>query len=159
VRATGIGIILSLEPKIPTFFSTSMKLFAAAIEYAPQVRIDGEQLTYVRLKVICEADGLTLWEGDFEDIEAELAENDIHVKTIRRLGDNYVARIDVSRTNIADFVEWAPNVKTDSLCLRTFYTILNKDGKDMFGIDSAWNTVFLGDRSLADWYRELEAKV
>ena len=38
-------------------------------------------------------------------------------------------------------------------------TILNKDGKDMFGTDSAWNTIFLGNRALADWYRELEAKV
>lgn len=136
-----------------------MKLFAAAIEYAPSQRIDGEQLIYVRLKVICEADGLTLWESDFEDINQELTDNGICVRTINKYGDDYIARIDASSTNISDFVEWTPSVKTDSLCMRTFYTILNKDGNDMFGVDSAWNTIFLGGRSLADWHRELEAKV
>ncbi len=136
-----------------------MKLFAAALEYSPQTRIDGEQLVYVRLKVICEADGLTLWEQDFEDITAELAENDIYVKRVNRLDDDYVACIDTTKTDMSAFVEWTPNVKTDSLCIRTFYTIYNKDKQDIFGSDSAWNTIFLSDRPLAEWYQKLEAKV
>ncbi len=136
-----------------------MKLFAASLEYAPQLRIDGEQIIYARLRVICEADGLTLWESDFTNLEEELAENDIYVTNIKQLGDAYVAKIDTDKTNMGDFVEWQPNLKSDSLCVRTFYTIFNKDRKDLFGADSAWNTIFLENRSLADWYKELEAKV
>ena len=135
-----------------------MKLFAATIEYAPSTRIDGEQLIYTRLKVICEADGQTLWEG-IDNVTQELAENDIYVSMVKRVGDDFVARIDTEKTDIGAFVEWTPNVKTDSLCVRTFYTIMNKDRKDLFGADSSWNTTFLGERSLADWYSELEAKV
>lgn len=136
-----------------------MKLFAASLEYAPQQRIDGEQLVYARLRVVCEADGITLWESDFTNLEDELLENDIHVTNIKHVGDVYIAKIDTTKTNMGDFVEWQPNIKTDALCVRTFYTIFNKDRKDMFGSDSAWNTIFLEHRSLADWYNELEAKV
>ncbi len=136
-----------------------MKLFAAAVEYSSQLRIDGEQLIYVRLKVICDANGQDLWEEDFEDVKAELAENDIHVIAIIPIGGDVVARIDTTKTNMSDFVEWTPNVKTDALCVRTFYTILNKDKKDMFGTDSAWNTIFMGNRALSEWFGVLEAKV
>lgn len=135
-----------------------MRLFAATLEYAPSTRIDGEQIVYTRLKVICEADGLTLWEG-VDDVDQELAENDIFVTFSKRIDSDYIARIDTDKTDISAFVEWTPNVKTDSLCVRTFYTIMNKDKNDLFGSDSTWNTTFLGDRSLADWYSALEAKV
>ncbi len=136
-----------------------MKLFAATVEYAPSLRIDGERLIYVRLKVICEANGSSLWEEDFEDVETTLAENDIYTSSVKIMGNDCIARIDTSKTDMSAFVEWTPTVKTDSLCIRTFYTILNKDKLDMFGKDSAWLTIFMGDRSLAEWFKLLEAKV
>lgn len=140
-----------------------MKLFAAALEYAPGKRLDGQPCTFVRFRVIVDgSDGL--WTEDEGSAAEHLEANEIVIRSIKEVNGVSVARINATETDLSGFVEWAPDLGSQ-LTLRTFLNVLGSDGKSLFDSDDCWQTISIGGQSLTYWYElivtsgRLEAKV
>ena len=139
----------------------SVPLFIASLEYAPGETIQGRQVQWVRLRVLVE-NGLTLWQEDGADEKNLVADylepNDIVVHGIVTEGDfkaeaALVARIDVAKTNLADFSDYKPGV--NELTLRTFLTVCDGEDQSLFEGDDAWARITLSGRPLCYWYEQL----
>jgi hypothetical protein len=129
-----------------------MKIFAAALEYAPGLRLDGSPCTYVRFRVIVEG-AADLWSD--EDLSA-LEVNEIAIRSIKEVDGIHIVRIEAAATDLSGFVEWIPSeADPESLTLRTFLNVLGTDGKSVFGHDDCWNTISIGDRSLNYWFEQI----
>ena len=128
-----------------------MKIFAAALEYAPGKRLDGSPCTYVRFRVIVEG-AADLWTD--EDLSA-LEANEIATRSIKEVDGIQLVRIDAAATDMSGFLEWSPEADPESLTLRTFLNVLGPDGKSLFGQDDCWNTIRIDDRPLNYWFHQL----
>lgn len=130
-----------------------MKLFAAALEYAPGSRLDGQKCTYVRLRVIVDgADGL--WTEEEGSVAEHLEANEISVGHVDEVDGVHVVRIDAAATDLSGFVDWTPGCASE-LTLRTFLNVLGPDGASLFDADDCWKTIRIGDRPLDYWYSHI----
>lgn len=129
-----------------------MKIFAAALEYAPGVRLDGTACTYVRFRVIVDGkNDLWLEEGC---VNEALELNEIACRSVIEVDGVHIVRIDASKTDLGGFMEWQAD-QVNSLTLRTFLNVLGSDGKSLFGPDNCWDTISIGDHSLTYWYEQV----
>jgi hypothetical protein len=127
-----------------------MKIFAAALEYAPGMRLDGTACTYVRFRVI--VDGMDgLWLEEDGSVHEALEVNEIACRSVKEVDGVHVVHIDASKTDLSGFVDWNADL-TSSLTLRTFLNVLGSDGKSVFGPDNCWDTISIGNKSLGYWY-------
>ena len=137
-------------------------LCVGSIEYCPRNSLNDEQLIWVRLKVICEADGYTLWNDTFnsiEDVRASLTDNDIDVHDILQVNaDTFVARAKAETFNA--LAEWRPDASPHALYVRTFLTVIDaKTNQDIFERDSCWISTMLGDKPIDKWFQHLKSIV
>jgi hypothetical protein len=156
-------LVLIGDFKRGTLRISNMKLFAAALEYAPGRRLDGQVCTYVRFRVI--VDGADeLWAEDDGSAAEHLEANEIFVRHIEEVDGVHVARIDAAATDLSGFTEWAPgcasefSTGTGILTLRTFLNVLGPDGASLFDADDCWQTIRIGGRPLAYWYECLASE-
>ena len=146
--------------------TTNGILCVGSLEFHEQEGLHKDTLIWVRLRLICEADGKTLWHDSFKsinDVKKVLDENEIDYYDVVKLADPrtniYVAR--AKSESISAFAPWTPGASVDSLYVRTFLTIINKNGsvsseiKDIFDKDSCWNTVMMDSNSITDWFKKI----
>jgi hypothetical protein len=137
-------------------------LCVGSIEYSSRNSLNGEQLLWVRLRVICESDGKTIWNDTFnsiKDVQETLLENDIAVHDIIQVSpDIFVARAKTESMN--NLAEWKPGCNPDELYVRTFLTVIDANtNQDIFERDSCWLTTLLGDRPIDIWFQHLKSIV
>ncbi len=135
----------------------SQTLLVGSLEFAKCQRLDKKQLIWVKLKVLVEGDGKTLWKDSFtgiDDIKSTLQSNDIKYHDVIKVSDSlYVARVNPSSLN--EFNEWTQD--TEELSVRTFLTIIDGEtGADMFDKDSLWTINTLESKSIDQWFTILK---
>lgn len=135
----------------------SQTLFVGSLEFAKCQRLDKKQLIWVRLKVLVEGDGTTLWKDSFtgiDDIKSTLQTNDIEVHDVTEVSDKlYIAR--VNPTSLNEFNEWTNDSK--ELSVRTFITIIDGETRtDMFDKDSLWLMNTIESKSISEWFTILK---
>ena len=137
--------------------TTNGILCVGSLEFHEEEGLNKETLTWVRLRIICEADGSTLWHDNFEsisDVKNALDENEIDYYNIVKVQPNiYVTR--AKSQSISAFANWMPGVPSDSLYVRTFITIVSKT-TDIFDKDSCWNTTIIDSKSINDWFQKIK---
>ncbi len=150
--------------------SSTATLCVGSLEFHEQEGLNGNSHIWARLRLICEADGKTLWHDSFKsikDVKQALNDNDIEyydVVKIPKSEDNsniYIAR--AKSQSIASFAPWLPDsCSDDSLYVRTFITIFNKNSvvsasaKDIFDKDSCWDTTIIDTKSINDWFKKIK---
>jgi hypothetical protein len=148
--------------------SSTAILCVGSLEYHEQEGLNGDSHVWVRLRLICEADGKTLWHDSFnsiKDVKQALNDNDIEfydvVKAPTSDGDTniYIAR--AKSQSISTFSTWNPDsCSDDSLYVRTFITIFNKHStestKDIFNKDSCWDSTIIDTKSINDWFEKIK---
>lgn len=137
-------------------FSSSKTLCVGSIDYSSKGSLDGKQLTWIRLRLLCDSDGHSLWNDSFTDIDdvrQTLVSNDIDIYNIVQHDANTFIALAKS-SSINELNEWNPNGLNNGLCVRTFITIIC-DKSDMFGQDSCWPTTYMGNDSIYNWYNHL----
>ncbi len=135
-------------------------LCVGSIEYCTRNSLNEEQQLWVRLKIICEPDGKTLWRDTFnsiENVKESLKDNDIDYYDIIDVGnDTYVARAKAESIN--QFAEWRPGTDTEDMCVRTFLTVIDANSnQDIFERDSCWLTTLLGDDTVDKWFQYIKS--
>jgi hypothetical protein len=135
----------------------SQTLLVGSLEFAKCQRLDKKPLIWVKLKVLVEADGKTLWKDSFtgiNDIKSTLQSNDIKYHDVIKVSDGvYVARVHPSSLN--EFNEWT--LDTEELSVRSFLTIIDGEtGADMFDKDSLWTENTLESQSIDQWFNILK---
>lgn len=135
----------------------SQTLFVGSLEFAKCQRLDKKQLIWVKLKVLVEADGTTLWKDSFtgvDDIKATLQTNDIKVHDVIQVPNGiYAARVNPASLN--EFNEWTS--KSEELSVRTFLTVLDGETRtDMFDKDSLWAINTIESKSISEWFTILK---
>lgn len=135
----------------------SQTLFVGSLEFAKCQRLDKKQLIWVRLKVLVEGDGTTLWKDSFtgiDDIKSTLQTNDIEVHDVTEVSDKlYIAR--VNPTSLNEFNEWTNDA--EELSVRTFITIIDGETRtDMFDKDSLWLMNTIESKSISEWFTILK---
>ena len=134
-----------------------------SIEYATAENLETQPLNWIRFKIICEANGRTLWHDsccNIEDVAQIMNNNDIKYHSIINPEPNiFIVR--AYPKSLAELKDWPSN----EISVRTFYTLQDKDHNDLFNTDSCWLSANLLELKTIDyWYRmikqmELEAKV
>ena len=139
-----------------------MSLCVGSIEYHQKKRLDGENITWIKLRLLCDSDGYTLWNDSFTDladVRACLESNGIQVYDVREEAPNlYVARATPAAMN--ELNEWqsgTSNRENQGLCVRTFLTIIDNKADDLFSSDSCWLSTIIGDKSINNWYERIKA--
>ncbi len=138
---------------------TTAKLCCGSLEFCKKKRLDGENITWIKLRILCDSDGYTLWNDSFTDladVRACLESNGIQVYHVKEETKGlYVARATSVAMN--ELNEWQPeSPHNQGLCVRTFITILNDDNNDMFSSDSCWLTTQIGNKSINHWYESIK---
>jgi len=132
----------------------SKTLCIGSLDYSKGTSLDNQPIVWVRLRLLCEADGQSLWTDKFADINdviSTIKTNDISIYDIVQEDENtFIARSASKSMN--ELTEWEPNGNNEGLCVRTFYTLLNNNNCDLFNQDSYWMTKYIGNKSIHDWY-------
>jgi hypothetical protein len=96
-----------------------------SIEHATSENLEKKPITWIRFKIICEADGRTLWHDTCRtvaDVAQTMADNDIKYHSIIHPEPNiFIVR--AKPESLAELKDWP----SDEMCVRTFYTLCNKD--------------------------------
>lgn len=133
-------------------------LCVGALEYCRKKRLDGETITWIKLRILCDADGYTLWKDSFTDladVRACLESNDIDVYDVREeIPGLYVARAKAKSMN--ELNEWNSEGTNEGLCVRTFLTVKDNNDHDLFASDSCWISTLIGDKSISKWYESIK---
>ncbi len=134
-----------------------------SIEYATTENLEKQPIKWIRFKIICEADGRTLWHDTcrtIADVAQTMTDNDIKYHSIINPEPNiFIVR--AKPESLAELKDWP----ADEMCVRTFYTLHDKENNDLFNTDSCWLSNGLVELKTIDyWYRmvkqiELGAKV
>lgn len=137
---------------------TTKTLCCGSLEYFDKKRLDGENIRWIKLRILCDADGYTLWKDSFTDladVRACLESNGIDVYDVsEEMPGLYVAR--AKAKSMDELAEWNSENSNEGLCVRTFLTCKNNEGHDLFGSDSCWLTTLIGDRSIDTWYERIK---
>ena len=133
-------------------------LCVGSIDYSMTTRLDGKQSIWTRLRLLCDADGHSLWSDrfiDLNDARQSLIDNGIEFYEINEESPNlFVARAKSSSMN--ELTEWNPNGHNDGLCVRTFITIIDSDTHDLFDQDSCWLTSMVGGHTINKWFHSIK---
>jgi hypothetical protein len=134
-----------------------------SIEYAITENLEKQPIKWIRFKIICEADGRTLWHDTcrtIADVAQTMTDNDIKYHSIINPEPNiFIVR--AQPESLAELKDWP----SDEMCVRTFYTLYDNENNDLFNTDSCWLSNGLVELKTIDyWYRmikqiEMGAKV
>lgn len=124
-----------------------------SIDYAPGQTLDKKPFSWIRFKVVCESDGKTLWHDNctsIDEVKEILDCNDIKYHNIfSPSSDIFIVR--ATSNSLGELKDW-PCSDSD-LCVRTFYSMIDAGGRDMFDTESCWLTTQLESKSIDQWYR------
>lgn len=136
----------------------SKTLCVGSIDYSTNTRLDGKTSIWVRLRLLCDADGKSLWTDSFSDINdarQSLIDNGIEFYELtEELPDLFVARAKSSSMN--ELTEWNHAAINDGLCVRTFITIMDNADHDLFDKDSCWLTSEVGGHNINKWFHSIK---
>ena len=136
----------------------SKTLCVGSIDYSQNTRLDGKPSIWVRLRLLCDADGKSLWIDKFSDINdarQSLIDNKIEFYEItEECPDLFVARAKSSSMN--ELTEWNSEAPNDGLCVRTFITIMDGGERDLFDQDSCWLTSLVGGYNINKWFHSIK---
>ncbi len=134
------------------------ELCCGSIEYSKKKRLDGKDLIWIKLRILCDSDGSSLWKDSFTDINDVrtcLQNNDIDIYDVyQELPGLYIARAKASSIN--ELNEWNSDGSNEGLCVRTFYTVTDSSGNEMFGSDSCWRSTLIDNKSIYNLFESLK---
>ncbi len=132
-------------------------LCIGSLDYSKNTCLDNKSFTWVRLRLLCDADGRTLWTDSFtdlNDVRQTIANNGIEIYDIvEEAPEIFVAR--AQSRSMDELTEWKYNSVNDGLCVRTFLTIINDNKHDLFNQDSCWLTSSIGGKSINEWFNSI----
>ncbi len=138
--------------------SNSKTLCIGSLDYSRSTRLDNKSFTWVRLRLLCDADGHTLWTDSFIDLNdarQTIANNGIDIYDIvEEAPDLFVAR--AQSKSMDELNEWNYNGDNDGLCVRTFLTIMDDNKHDLFDQDSCWLSSNIGGKSINEWFHSIK---
>ncbi len=129
-----------------------------SIECAEAQNLEKQPLNWIRFKIICEADGRTLWHDSCStvaDVAGIMEDNDIKYHSIAN-PEPGVFIVRAYAASLAELKDWP----ADEMCVRTFYTLQDISKNDLFNADSCWLSESLIElKTVADWYRLISQMV
>ncbi len=138
---------------------TQSSLCCGSLEFCKKKRLDGEYITWIKLRLLCDADGYTLWKDNFTDladVRACLESNGIDIYDVNEeIPGLYVAR--AKAKSIDELTEWNVDGPNEGLCVRTFLTCTDNNDHDLFGSDSCWLSTMISDKSVHNLYERIKA--
>lgn len=141
----------------------SNSVCVASLEFNEQKGLNNEIFIWIKLQVVCESDGKTLWHETFnsvDDVKESLQNNEIDVYDVIEIEQGiYAAR--AKSSSMLLLAPWSPSVSEDSLYVRTFYTIINKNQikstcQDIFDRDSCWSSIKLDSKTISEWFMKIK---
>jgi hypothetical protein len=152
------GSSAKLEGKAQEQTLTQSSLCCGSIEYFKKKRLDGKDLLWIKLRILCDSDGYSLWKDSFvdvNDVRSCLQSNEIDVYNVyEKTPGLYIARAKAASIN--ELNEWKVDGPNEGLCVRTFYTIQDLSANDMFSSDSCWLSTMIDDRSIYSLFESIK---